>query len=205
MGYEEGGQLTEIVRRKPYSVILLDEIEKAHPDVFNVLLQLLDDGRLTDGQGRTVDFKNTVVILTSNIGSHHYGENYSEGDQFETIKTKVLDEMRHHFRPEFINRLDDIVVFKSLGVEQIKKIVEIQLEQLSARLADRRISLELTDAAKTQIATAGYDPVYGARPLKRAIQREVLNPLAKRVLDGSVHDGSNVVADYVNGEFTFSS
>jgi len=205
VGYEEGGQLTEIVRRKPYSVILLDEIEKAHPDVFNVLLQLLDDGRLTDGQGRTVDFKNTVVILTSNIGSHHYGESFLDGDKFEAIKANVLDEMRLYFRPEFINRLDDIVVFKSLGVEQIKKIVEIQLEQLSARLADRRISLELTDAAKTQIATAGYDPVYGARPLKRAIQREVLNPLAKQVLDGSVHDGSNVVADYVNGEFLFMS
>lgn len=205
VGYEEGGQLTEIVRRKPYCVILLDEVEKAHPDVFNVLLQLLDDGRLTDGQGRTVDFKNTVIILTSNIGSHYYGDGFLEGEKFEEVKVKVLDEMRHHFRPEFINRLDDIVVFKSLGVAQIKKIVEIQLEQLSARLADRRITLELTDAAKTQIATAGYDPVYGARPLKRAIQREVLNPLAKRVLDGSVHDGSNVVADYVDGQFVFES
>ncbi|MBX3115108.1 MAG: ATP-dependent chaperone ClpB [Fimbriimonadaceae bacterium] len=205
VGYEEGGQLTEIVRRKPYSVILLDEVEKAHPDVFNVLLQLLDDGRLTDGQGRTVDFKNTVIILTSNIGSHHYGEGFLEGEKFEEIKAKVVDEMRHYFRPEFINRLDDIIVFKSLGVAQIKRIVDIQLEQLSERLADRRITLELTDAAKTQIATAGYDPVYGARPLKRAIQREVLNPLALKVLSGEIHDGSHIVADYADGAFTFNS
>lgn len=205
VGYEEGGQFTEIVRRKPYSVILLDEVEKAHPDVFNVLLQLLDDGRLTDGQGRTVDFKNTVVILTSNIGSHHYGEGFLEGEKFEEIKANVLDEMRLYFRPEFINRLDDIVVFRSLGVAQIKKIVDIQLESLAARLADRRITLELTDSAKTQIATAGYDPVYGARPLKRAIQREVLNPLAMRVLSGDVHDGSHVVADYTDGKFVFKS
>ncbi|QYK53725.1 MAG: ATP-dependent chaperone ClpB [Fimbriimonadaceae bacterium] len=205
VGYEEGGQLTEIVRRKPYSVILLDEVEKAHPDVFNVLLQLLDDGRLTDGQGRTVDFKNTVIILTSNIGSHHYGEGFLEGEKFEEIKAKVVDEMRHYFRPEFINRLDDIIVFRSLGVAQIKRIVDIQLEQLSERLADRRITLELTDAAKTQIATAGYDPVYGARPLKRAIQREVLNPLAMKVLSGEIHDGSHIVADYVDGAFSFNS
>lgn len=205
VGYEEGGQLTEIVRRKPYSVILLDEVEKAHPDVFNVLLQLLDDGRLTDGQGRTVDFKNTVIILTSNIGSHHYGEGFLEGEKFEEIKAKVVDEMRHYFRPEFINRLDDIIVFKSLGVAQIKRIVDIQLEQLSERLADRRITLELTDAAKTQIATAGYDPVFGARPLKRAIQREVLNPLAMKVLSGEVHDGSHIVADYTGGAFGFKN
>ena len=205
VGYEEGGQLTEIVRRRPYSVILLDEVEKAHPDVFNVLLQLLDDGRLTDGQGRTVDFKNTVIILTSNIGSHYYGEGFLEGEKFEEIKAKVLDELRLHFRPEFINRLDDIVVFKSLGVQQIKQIVEIQLKGLVERLKDRRITLELTDAAKTQIATAGYDPVYGARPLKRAIQKEVLNPLAMRVLDGSIHDGSNVIADYADGNFVFKS
>lgn len=203
VGYEEGGQLTEIVRRRPYSVILLDEVEKAHPDVFNVLLQLLDDGRLTDGQGRTVDFKNTVVILTSNIGSHYYGDGFMEGERFEEVKSKVLDELRLHFRPEFINRLDDIVVFRSLGVAQIKQIVEIQLALLADRLKDRRITLELTDAAKTQIATAGYDPVYGARPLKRAMQKEVLNPLAMRVLSGDVRDGSHVVADYSDGRFEF--
>ncbi|ARU40572.1 ATP-dependent chaperone ClpB [Armatimonadetes bacterium Uphvl-Ar1] len=205
VGYEEGGQLTEIVRRRPYSVILLDEVEKAHPDVFNVLLQLLDDGRLTDGQGRTVDFKNTVVILTSNIGSHHYGDSFLDAEKFDEIKAKVIEELRFHFRPEFINRLDDIVVFRALGVPQIKQIVEIQLAGLVDRLADRRITLELTDAAKTQIATAGYDPVYGARPLKRAIQKEILNPLAMRVLSGDVHDGSHIVADYSEGSFTFTS
>lgn len=205
VGYEEGGQLTEIVRRRPYSVILLDEVEKAHPDVFNVLLQLLDDGRLTDGQGRTVDFKNTVIILTSNIGSHHYGDSFLDAEKFEEIKAKVIEELRFHFRPEFINRLDDIVVFRALGVPQIKQIVEIQLAGLVDRLADRRITLELTDAAKTQIATAGYDPVYGARPLKRAIQKEILNPLAMRVLSGDVHDGSHIVADYSDGMFTFNS
>jgi ATP-dependent Clp protease ATP-binding subunit ClpB len=205
VGYEEGGQLTEIVRRRPYSVILLDEVEKAHPDVFNVLLQLLDDGRLTDGQGRTVDFKNTVVILTSNIGSHHYGDSFLEAEKFEEVKTKVIEELKFHFRPEFINRLDDIVVFRALGVPQIKQIVEIQLAGLVDRLKDRRITLELTDAAKTQIATAGYDPVYGARPLKRAIQKEILNPLAMRVLDGSIHDGSHVLADYSDGKFLFQS
>lgn len=204
VGYEEGGQLTEVVRRRPYSVVLLDEVEKAHPEVFNVLLQLLDDGRLTDGQGRTVDFKNTVVILTSNIGSHHYGEGILEGTGFEEVKGKVLDELRLHFRPEFINRLDDIVVFRSLGVGEIKRIVEIQLGLLVSRLKDRRISLELTDAAKTQIATAGYDPVYGARPLKRAIQKEVMNPLAMKLLSGEVRDGQDVVVDVSGGEFVFT-
>jgi len=204
VGYEEGGQLTEVVRRRPYSVVLLDEVEKAHPEVFNVLLQLLDDGRLTDGQGRTVDFKNTVVILTSNIGSHHYGEGILEGAGFEEVKGKVLDELRLHFRPEFINRLDDIVVFRSLGVGEIKRIVEIQLGLLIGRLKDRRITLQLTDAAKTQIATAGYDPVYGARPLKRAIQKEVMNPLAMKLLSGEVRDGQDVVVDVSGGEFVFT-
>lgn len=205
VGYEEGGQLTEIVRRRPYAVILLDEIEKAHPEVFNVLLQLLDDGRLTDGQGRTVDFKNTVVIMTSNIGSQHYGQGFLEGEKFEEIKARVMDELRLHFRPEFINRLDDIVVFHSLGVAQIKAIVEIQVKQLAERLKDRRITLELTDAAKTQVATAGYDPVYGARPLKRAIQKDILNPLAMKVLDGSVHDGSHIRVDFEDGAFQFEA
>ncbi len=205
VGYEEGGQLTEVVRRRPYAVILLDEIEKAHPEVFNVLLQLLDDGRLTDGQGRTVDFKNTVVIMTSNTGSQHYGQGFLEGENFEDIKARVMDELRLHFRPEFINRLDDIVVFHSLGVAQIKAIVEIQVNQLANRLRDRRITLELTDDAKTQIATAGYDPVYGARPLKRSIQKEILNPLAMKVLDGSVVDGSHVRVDYRDGAFQFDA
>ncbi|MDI9638795.1 AAA family ATPase [Geitlerinema splendidum] len=205
VGFEEGGQLTEIIRRKPYSVVLLDEIEKAHPEVLNVLLQLLDDGRLTDGQGRTVDFKNTVIIMTSNIGSHHYGDGFLDAEKFDEIKQRVMEELRAYLRPELINRLDDIVVFKSLGVMEIKKIVEIQVQELAERLADRRISLELADTAKTQIATAGYDPVYGARPLKRAIQRELMNPLAMKMLDGSVRDGLHLKIDYADGQFIFEA
>lgn len=205
IGYEEGGQLTEVVRRRPYSVILLDEMEKAHPEVFNVLLQLLDDGRLTDGQGRTVDFKNTVVIMTSNIGSHHYGEGILSDSDFDETKSKVMDELRAYFRPEFLNRLDDVVVFRPLGVAEIKGIVGIQLEGLKKRLAERRIELTLTDEAMTQIATAGYDPAYGARPLKRAIQREVMNPLAMKILNGEVNDGSQVSVDYQDGAFTFEA
>ncbi len=204
VGYEEGGQLTEVVRRRPYSVILLDEIEKAHPEVFNVLLQVLDDGRLTDGQGRTVDFKNTVIILTSNLGSHYYGDPVSGEDRFDEIKAKVLEEVRGYFRPEFINRLDDIVVFHQLGVNEIKKIVNIQLRSLTQRLADRRIELVLTEAAEVEIATAGFDPVYGARPLKRAIQKDIMNPLAQAILRGDVRDGQKVHADFQNGEFVFS-
>ncbi len=204
VGYEEGGQLTEVVRRRPYSVILLDEVEKAHPEVFNVLLQLLDDGRLTDGQGRTVDFKNTVVILTSNIGSHHYGDGMLVEGQFDEIKQRVIDELQHHFRPEFINRLDDIIVFRPLGAAEIKSIVAIQVKELEDRLAERRISLHLTDAAMNQIAAVGYDPVYGARPLKRAVQKEILNPLAKLILQGEVRDGDSVDADWSEASgFTF--
>ncbi|AIE88005.1 ATP-dependent chaperone ClpB [Fimbriimonas ginsengisoli] len=202
VGYEEGGQLTEAVRRRPYQVILLDEIEKAHPEIFNVLLQVLDDGRLTDGQGRTVDFRNTVVILTSNIGSHYYADPLGETN-FDEVKQQVLDEIRLHFRPEFINRLDDILVFRQLGVAQIKEIVKIQLHQLASRLAERRIELELTEDAALQIATAGYDPTYGARPLKRAIQREIMNPLANAILRGEIRDGQKVLADYREGSFVF--
>jgi ATP-dependent Clp protease ATP-binding subunit ClpB len=202
VGYEEGGQLTEVVRRRPYSVILLDELEKAHPEIFNVLLQVLDDGRLTDGQGRTVDFRNTVIILTSNIGSHHYGDPLSDGN-FDEVKDKVLEEIRMHFRPEFINRLDDMIVFHQLGVGQIKEIVKIQLQGLAKRLADRRIDLRLSDRAMLQIATAGFDPIYGARPLKRAIQRDLMNPLAQAILRGEIRDGQAVEADYVDGEFVF--
>ncbi len=204
VGYEQGGQLTEIVRRKPYAVILLDEVEKAHPDVFNVLLQLLDDGRLTDGQGQTVDFKNTIVILTSNIGSHHYGEGILEGTDFEDVKRRVMDDVRQFLRPEFINRLDDIVVFRSLGVNEIKGIVQIQLADLTKRLADRRIELTLTDAAQSHLATTGYDPVYGARPLKRAIQRELMNPLATALLDGKARDGQHITVDYNEDGFVFA-
>jgi ATP-dependent Clp protease ATP-binding subunit ClpB len=205
VGYEEGGQLTEAVRRHPYCVILLDEIEKAHPEIFNTLLQVLDDGRLTDGQGRTVDFKNTVIILTSNIGSHYYSDPISSEESFDVTKQKVLDEVRMHFRPEFINRLDDIVVFHSLGVNEIKQIVMIQLRTLTDRLAERRIKVSLTDHASQQLASAGYDPIYGARPLKRAIQRDVVNPLAQALLRGDIREGSCVEIDYREGSFVFEN
>ncbi|MBV8599867.1 MAG: AAA family ATPase, partial [Actinobacteria bacterium] len=184
VGYDEGGQLTEAVRRRPYSVVLLDEIEKAHAEVFDVLLQVLDDGRLTDGQGRTVDFRNTVLIMTSNIRS--------------------VDELRERFRPEFLNRIDEIVVFKALSREQIGVIVEHQLDRVRERLAERAIALELTDAAKEAIADAGWDPAYGARPLKRAIQRLVENPLALRLLEGDFGDGDTIRVDAADGELVFT-
>jgi len=207
VGYEEGGQLTEHVRRRPYSVILLDEVEKAHPEVFNVLLQLLDDGRLTDGQGRTVDFKNAVVILTSNLGSQFYADPLAEEGprSFDETKRLVLEAVRAFFRPEFINRLDDIIVFRSLGVAEIKQIVRIQVEALSKRLAERRIELQLTEEAASHLASAGFDPVYGARPLKRAVQKEVLNPLAQALLRGDVKDGQRLVVDYVGGVIVFET
>jgi ATP-dependent Clp protease ATP-binding subunit ClpB len=207
VGYEEGGQLTEAVRRRPYSVILFDEIEKAHHDVFNVLLQLLDDGRLTDGQGRTVDFKNTIVIMTSNIGSHRILEYRGafEGRDYERMKDAVLEELRRAFRPEFLNRVDEIIVFHSLSEEHLKQIVEIQLAGLRARLRERRISLELSDAAKTHLVRVGYDPTYGARPLKRAIQREIETPLARRILAGAVRDGEKVHVDAREGALTFEA
>jgi len=208
IGYEEGGQLTEVVRRRPYAVVLLDEVEKAHPEVFNVLLQLLDDGRLTDGQGRTVDFKNTVVIMTSNLGSHNYADPLGHEDgprSWEETKHRVMEEVRAFFRPEFVNRLDDVIIFRSLGANEIKQIVRIQLSQLMQRLEERRIELNLTDAAYLELATAGFDPVYGARPLKRAIQRDIMNPLAQQILGGQVKDGSVVNVDYADGSFTFES
>lgn len=197
VGYDEGGQLTEAVRRRPYSVVLFDEIEKAHHDVFNTLLQLLDDGRLTDGQGRTVDFKNTIVIMTSNAGSHRILEYRGafEGEEYRRMKEAVLEELRSAFRPEFLNRLDEIIVFHSLSEEQLKRIVEIQLDGLRARLGERHIVLDLTDAAKTLLVRSGYDPVYGARPLKRAIQREIETPLAKGIVGGEIRDGETVRID----------
>src|SRR5436190_8859030 len=181
VGYEEGGQLTEAVRRRPYCVILFDEIEKAHHDVFNVLLQLLDDGRLTDGQGRTVDFKNTIVIMTSNVGSQRILQFKGThiGEVYDRMKAAVLDELRKHFRPEFLNRVDEIIVFHALTEADLTRIVQIQLESLRARLAERKIGLVLTDAAKKHLVAVGYDPAYGARPLKRTIQKEVETPLAK--------------------------
>ncbi len=196
VGFDEGGQLTEAVRRRPYSVVLFDEIEKAHPDVFNVLLQVLDDGRLTDSKGRTVDFKNTVLIMTSNIGASQLATAWAEGeDGFEDAKVRVMEELRKHFRPEFLNRVDDIVVFHPLGESQLTHIVDLRLKDLQKMLVDRHITLELTDAAREAIFKAGYDRAYGARPLKRAIQRMVQDKLAMKILDGSVLHGDHVVVD----------
>jgi ATP-dependent Clp protease ATP-binding subunit ClpB len=194
VGYDEGGQLTEAVRRRPYAVVLFDEIEKAHPDVFNVLLQVLDDGRLTDSKGRTVDFKNTVLIMTSNVGAAQLSTAWASGEEgFEEAKVRVMDELRKHFKPEFLNRVDDIVVFRPLGDEQLTHIVDLRLADLQKMLADRKITLELTDGARKAIFKAGYDRAYGARPLKRAIQRLVQDPLAVKILDGSVLHGDHVV------------
>ncbi len=202
VGYEEGGYLTEAVRRKPYSVILLDEVEKAHPDVFNVLLQVLDDGRLTDGQGRTVDFRNTVIVMTSNLGSDLIQSMAGES-QYEAMKAAVMNVVGTHFRPEFINRIDEVVVFHPLGQEEIKKIAKIQLRYLNARLAERDLSIEFSDAALGKLAEAGYDPVYGARPLKRAIQHEIEDPLAQSILAGEFMPGQTIHVDVENGEFVF--
>ncbi|MFZ9679792.1 MAG: AAA family ATPase, partial [Quisquiliibacterium sp.] len=205
VGYEEGGYLTEAVRRKPYSVILFDEIEKAHPDVFNVLLQVLDDGRMTDGQGRTVDFKNTVIVMTSNIGSHEIQRLSSEPatNHAELIKLAVMDEVKKSFRPEFINRIDEIVVFHGLGQEHIQSIAKIQLRNLEQRLAAHGMALAVSDAALTEIAKAGFDPVYGARPLKRAIQQNIENPIARLVLEGKFGAKDVIPVDYREGGFTF--
>jgi ATP-dependent Clp protease ATP-binding subunit ClpB len=196
VGYEEGGQLTEQVRRRPYAVILFDEIEKAHPDVFNVLLQIMDDGRLTDGKGRTVDFRNTVIIMTSNVGSAYLqAENIRTPEAFERASKEVVNALHSQFKPEFLNRVDDIIVFSPLGKEQLVKIIELRLEDLRRLLADRKISLELTDTAKELLFTEGFDPNFGARPLKRAIQRLVQDPLALKILDGEVLHGDHVVVD----------
>jgi ATP-dependent Clp protease ATP-binding subunit ClpB len=206
VGYEEGGQLTELVRRHPYAVILFDEIEKAHPDVFNILLQIMDDGRLTDGKGRKVDFKNTVIIMTSNLGSSYLqSENIRSEEAFERASKQVIEALHGHFRPEFLNRVDDIIVFRPLGKEQLVKIVDLRLEDLRRLLADRKISLELTDAAKELLFTEGYDPNFGARPLKRAIQKVVQDPLAMKILDGEVLHGDHVVVDVdkKTGKMTF--
>jgi ATP-dependent Clp protease ATP-binding subunit ClpB len=201
VGYEEGGQLTEAVRRRPYAVILFDEIEKAHRDVFNVLLQILDDGRLTDGQGRTVDFRNAVVIMTSNIGSEQIQRLAARPDaDLQSIRDAALEHLRAEFRPEFLNRVDEIVVFRPLSRADLSRIVEIQLARLRVLLSERNVSLELTEAARETIADAGYDPVYGARPLKRAIQRLVQDPLALRLLRGEFVAGDHVVVEEGKGE-----
>ena len=206
VGYEEGGQLTEAVRRKPYSVVLFDEIEKAHPDVFNVLLQVLDDGRITDSQGRTVDFKNTILIMTSNIGSPYLLDGIDEkGDIKPEAQEQVMNDLRGHFRPEFLNRLDEIIMFKPLTKDNVGKIVDLMVKELSDRLADQELSLELTDAAKQMVVDNGYDPVYGARPLKRYLQNYVETLTAKKILSGDVHAGDTIVLDVRDGEFTVST
>jgi len=204
VGYEEGGYLTEAVRRKPYSVILLDEIEKAHPDVFNILLQVLDDGRLTDGQGRTVDFKNSVIIMTSNLGSDIIQEQAGNND-YDELKNKVMGVLHNEFRPEFINRIDETVVFHPLAHSHIKEIADIQLSKLRERLTEMGYLLELTDAALERIAASGFDPVYGARPLKRAIQQTIENPLAQKLLNNDFQPGSIIVIDANSEGLVFTS
>ncbi|MEZ2721557.1 ATP-dependent chaperone ClpB [Paenalcaligenes hominis] len=202
VGYEQGGYLTEAVRRKPYSVILLDEVEKAHPDVFNVLLQVLDDGRLTDGQGRTVDFRNTVVIMTSNLGSQHI--QMMQDEPYETVKEVVWEEVKQHFRPEFLNRIDEVVVFHGLDAQHIQAIAKIQLQRLDQRLQDRGLDLDVSEAALAEIAKVGFDPVFGARPLKRAIQQSIENPVAKAILQGEFADGDTVHVSFVDDAFSFT-
>ena len=206
VGYEESGQLTEAVRRRPYSVVLFDEIEKAHPEVLNVMLQLLDDGRLTDGKGRTVDFKNSVVIMTSNVGSHLIAEQVGQGDTTlgEGTRRQVMDVLRQHFRPEFLNRVDEIIVFHPLSREQMRSIIDIQLRGLMKRLEDRKIRVELAERAKDLLIAEGYDPMYGARPLKRTLQRQVLDKLAMQVLQGEFREGDVVRIDAPRGELEFT-
>jgi ATP-dependent Clp protease ATP-binding subunit ClpB len=201
VGYEEGGQLTEAIRRRPYAVLLLDEIEKAHPEVFNILLQVLDDGRLTDGQGRTVDFTNTVLIMTSNVGSQYITEEEDEA----LIQAKVMDALRSQFRPEFLNRVDEVVIFHRLKEEDLRQIVDIQLRRLARILSDKGLTVELTEEAKEFLAGRGWDPVYGARPLKRAIQTYLQNPLAVSLLEGKLGEGDHVLVDVARDgeELTF--
>jgi ATP-dependent Clp protease ATP-binding subunit ClpB len=202
IGYDEGGQLTEAVRRRPYSVVLFDEIEKAHPDVFNTLLQVLDDGRITDSQGRTVDFRNTIVIMTSNIGAEHLltGARDSSGGISEDVRDLVLAELRGRFRPEFLNRVDDIIIFAALGPDQIEAIVELLMGDLRSRLAERQITLELTPEARHLIAERGYDPLYGARPLRRYISHDIETRLGRALLSGAVPEGSTVRIDVRDGD-----
>ncbi|MCA9234293.1 MAG: AAA family ATPase, partial [Planctomycetales bacterium] len=203
VGFEEGGQLTEAVRRKPYSVVLLDEIEKAHPDVFNILLQVLDDGRLTDNHGHTVDFTNTIVVMTSNVGSQLIQQIAQEGGSEDEMKEALKEALRTRFLPEFLNRVDETIVFHPLGREQVRRIVDIQLSHLEAMLAKRDLNLVVTEAARNRIAALGYDPSFGARPVKRVIQQSVANPLATELLRGEYPEGATVEIDAVDEEFTF--
>jgi len=204
VGYEEGGALTEAVRRRPYQVILFDEIEKAHPDVFNVLLQVLDDGRLTDGQGRTVDFRNVIIIMTSNLGAD-YLVGQKEGEDSSAVRQQVMQAVRNHFRPEFLNRVDEIILFHRLRRNDMAEIVEIQLGRLEKLLSDRKIKISLDRSAKAWLAERGYDPAYGARPLKRAIQKFIQDPLAHRILSGQVQDGQEVVVSIQQGVLSFDN
>lgn len=204
VGYEEGGQLSEAIRRRPYSVVLLDEVEKAHRDVFNILLQVLDDGRITDSQGRTVDFRNTVIVMTSNIGSEHILDLGGNDDQYELMQKKVTDALRSHFRPEFLNRVDDIILFHRLERSELRQIVSIQIKQIEKLLADQKITIELSGSAQDHLAEVGYDPIYGARPLKRAIQRELQNTLATALLESTFVSGDTIMVDCTDNTLTFS-
>jgi ATP-dependent Clp protease ATP-binding subunit ClpB len=205
VGYEEGGKLTEAIRRRPYSVVLLDEIEKAHRDVFNILLQVLDDGRLTDNHGHTVDFTNTIIVMTSNVGSQMIQEIAEQHGSYDQMRSAVMESLQTRFLPEFLNRIDEIIVFHPLDRSQIRKIVDLQIEQLAKLLEQRELGLEVTEAARQEIANRGYDPTYGARPLKRVIQQELQNPLASELLKGGFPEGSTVRIDWDGSEFTFQA
>ncbi|MBE9013259.1 AAA family ATPase, partial [Pseudanabaenaceae cyanobacterium LEGE 13415] len=204
VGYDEGGQLSESIRRKPYSVVLLDEVEKAHPDVFNILLQVLDDGRITDSQGRTVDFRNTVIVMTSNIGSEHILDVAGDDARYEEMQKRVMKALRKHFRPEFLNRIDDTILFHPLSRNELGEIVRLQIQRIQGLLSDQKIMLELSPAAQKYVADVGYDPTYGARPLKRAIQRELQNPIATKLLENAFIEGDTISIDLVDGKLKFS-
>jgi ATP-dependent Clp protease ATP-binding subunit ClpB len=204
VGYEEGGQLSEAIRRHPYSVLLLDEVEKAHPDVFNILLQLLDDGRITDSQGRVADCRNTIVVMTSNIGSEYILDVSGDDSKYEEMQRRVMNALRGHFRPEFLNRVDDIILFHALSLEELRKIVGIQLQRVRRLLSDQKIGLELSVAAQNYVADVGYDPVYGARPLKRAIQKEIENPIATKILENTFVEGDTIVVDVADHKLSFT-
>ncbi|MCA1995265.1 MAG: AAA family ATPase, partial [Coleofasciculus sp. S288] len=204
VGYEEGGQLSEAIRRRPYSVVLLDEVEKAHPDVFNILLQVLDDGRITDSQGRIVDFRNTIIVMTSNIGSDHILSVAGDDSQYEEMRKRVTDALRQQFRPEFVNRVDDLIIFHTLSRSELRHIVSIQMKRIERLLSDQKIKLELSSKAQDYLANVGYDPVYGVRPLKRAIQREVENAIATKILENTFVEGDTIVINCVENALTFS-
>jgi ATP-dependent Clp protease ATP-binding subunit ClpB len=204
VGYEEGGQLTEAIRRRPYAVILFDEIEKAHPDVFNIFLQILDDGRVTDAQGRTVDFKNSIIIMTSNIGSQYILDISGDDSRYDEMRNRVMEAMRNSFRPEFLNRLDELIIFHSLQKSELRNIVQLQVDRLRQRLTDRKMSLKLSSSALDFLAEIGYDPVFGARPLKRAIQRELETQIAKAILRGDFSDGDTIFVDVQNERLSFN-